>query len=82
MTQSITDSIPLLHVGTRTNDLKIIPYQMCLKIFPSLTFWHCGYMKGLNPLERLLVNAVHGIRGKLSKRNDDWATEQVMFEVK
>jgi len=39
-------------------------------------------MKGLNPLERLLVNAVHGIRGKLSKRNDDWATDQVTFEVK
>jgi hypothetical protein len=39
-------------------------------------------MKVLNPLERLLVNAVHGIRGDRLKRNDDWATEQVMFEVK
>jgi hypothetical protein len=38
--------------------------------------------KGLNPLERLLVNAVHGIRGDIPKRNDDWATGQVMFEVK
>ncbi|MCK5522132.1 MAG: DUF4384 domain-containing protein [Thiomargarita sp.] len=32
--------------------------------------------KGLNPLERLLVNAVHGRRGDRSMQNDDWATGQ------
>jgi hypothetical protein len=39
-------------------------------------------VKRLNPLERLLVNAVHGMRGSIAKRNDDWATGQVTFEVK
>jgi len=38
-------------------------------------------MKGLNPLERLLVNAVHGVRGTRKVRNDDWATGQVILEV-
>jgi hypothetical protein len=36
----------------------------------------------LNPLEHLLVNAVHGERRRTLIRNDDWATEQVTFEVK
>jgi hypothetical protein len=34
-----------------------------------------------NPLEHLLVNAVHGWRGDASIRNDEWATEQVTVEV-
>jgi hypothetical protein len=41
-----------------------------------------GGLKGnLNPLEQLLVNAVHGWRGNASIRNDEWATEQVTVEV-
>ncbi len=35
----------------------------------------------LNPLEQLLVNAVHGQRGRVSLRNDEWASGQVGFEV-
>ena len=37
---------------------------------------------GSNPLERLLINAVHGLRGSQLISNDEWATEQVTFEVK
>lgn len=38
---------------------------------------------GLNPLERMLVNVVHGTRGEpVSLRNDEWATGSVVFEVK
>lgn len=36
---------------------------------------------GLNPLERLLVNAVHGTRGVAEVRNDEWGTEQVVLPV-
>lgn len=35
-----------------------------------------------NPVEHVLVNAVHGFRGPISLRNDEWATDQVGFEVK
>ncbi len=35
----------------------------------------------LNPLERLLVNAVHGLRQATSIGIDDWASGQVTFEV-
>ncbi len=35
-----------------------------------------------NPMEHLLSNAVHGFRGPVSLRNDEWATEQFEFEVK
>ncbi|MDM8561402.1 caspase family protein [Candidatus Parabeggiatoa sp. HSG14] len=41
-----------------------------------------GDIKDLNPLERLLVNAVHGVRGTGKVRNDEWATGQVIFKVK
>jgi hypothetical protein len=42
-----------------------------------------GGTKGAyNPLEQLLVNAMYGQRGRVSLRNDEWATEQVSFEVK
>jgi len=34
------------------------------------------------PLEHFLVNVVHGERRRTSTRNDEWATEQVTFEVK
>ena len=35
-----------------------------------------------NPLEQLLVNALYGRRGRVSLRNDEWATKQLSFEVK
>jgi hypothetical protein len=37
----------------------------------------------LNPLERLLVSAAHGQRGRVLRvSNEEWVTGQVMFEVK
>lgn len=42
-----------------------------------------GNISDLNPLERLLVSAAHGQRGKIIRiSNDEWVTEQVTFEVK
>ncbi|MCP4396512.1 MAG: DUF4384 domain-containing protein [bacterium] len=42
-----------------------------------------GGMRGeYNSLEQLLVNAVYGQRGRVSLRNDEWATKQLSFEVK
>jgi hypothetical protein len=42
-----------------------------------------GNQSHLNPLERLLVSAAHGERGRLLKiSNDEWVTKQVTFEVK
>ncbi len=62
--------------------LKVIAsvYPIDVSLLEQSKFKRRG-MKGLNPLERLLVNAVYGIRGNSSKRNDDWATGQVIFEV-
>ncbi|RKZ91582.1 MAG: hypothetical protein DRR19_06815 [Candidatus Parabeggiatoa sp. nov. 1] len=36
----------------------------------------------LNPLERLLLNAMYGWREGVSIENDEWATEQVIVDVK
>jgi hypothetical protein len=45
-----------------------------------------GSVRALNSLERLLVNAVHGIRGakrvKIKVRNNEWAIKLATFEVK
>ena len=38
--------------------------------------------ESLNPIEQLLVNAVHGNRGLARVSNTEWVTEQVTFEVK
>ncbi|KHD07916.1 hypothetical protein PN36_04180 [Candidatus Thiomargarita nelsonii] len=38
--------------------------------------------RGLNPIEQLLVNAVHGNRGLARVSNTEWVTEQVTLEVK
>ncbi len=40
-----------------------------------------AYKKYANPLERLLLQAVYGQRGLTLSRNDEWATEQVSFDV-
>ncbi|MCP4396614.1 MAG: hypothetical protein GY801_04825 [bacterium] len=41
-----------------------------------------GGKKGkYNPLEQLLVNAMYGQRGRVSLRNDEWATRQISLEV-
>jgi len=45
-----------------------------------------GSVRALNSLERLLVNALHGIRGakrvRIKVRNNEWATGLATFEVK
>jgi hypothetical protein len=45
-----------------------------------------GSVRALNSLERLLVNAVHGIRGakrvRIKVRDNEWATGLATFEVK
>lgn len=41
-----------------------------------------AYQGEYNPLERLLVKAVYGQRGLTLTQNDEWATEQVSFEVR
>lgn len=68
-------------VGEETIKLITTTQPIDVSLLEQSKFTQRG-IKGLNPLERLLINAVHGIRGDTSKRNDDWATGQVMFEVK
>jgi hypothetical protein len=45
-----------------------------------------SFVRALNSLERLLVNALHGIRGakrvRIKVRNNEWATGLATFEVK
>jgi len=42
---------------------------------------HGGAKGNYNPLEQLLVNAMYGLRKRVSLRNDDWSTEQIAIEV-
>lgn len=76
-------------VGLRLEDpgqetVKLIATQMPIDI--SL-LEQSGYTRGrngdrpLNPLEHLLCNAMHGTRGAVSLRNDDWATIQFEIDV-
>ena len=78
----ITDVILILkNVGEQS--LKFIATTRPIQISLLQKDGYRGNQRKLNPLERLLVSAAHGERGELIKlSNDEWVTEQVMFEVK
>ncbi|RKZ36282.1 MAG: hypothetical protein DRQ41_14710 [Gammaproteobacteria bacterium] len=61
-------------VGEETIKLITSTQPIDVSLLEQSKFKRRGGMKGLNPLERLLVHAVHGRRGDRSKRNDNWAT--------
>jgi hypothetical protein len=54
-----------------------------VELLEQTAFEQRGGMEGnYNPLEQLLVNAIHGQRGRISLRNDDWAAGLIEFMVK
>ena len=64
-------------VGIET--LKVI---ISTKPIDARLFEQSGLKNFMNPLERLLNNASHGLRQETLIGVDDWVTEQVVFEVK
>jgi hypothetical protein len=78
-TQPTTISLYLQKKGERTIKLITSRQQIDASLFEQSAY---RLRADSNPLERLLVNALHGQRGTQSIRNDEWATEQTTFEVK
>jgi hypothetical protein len=69
--------------GEETIKLIVSSQPIDISVLETAGFQQRGGEKGcFNPLERLLVNAVYGLRDSAQPRNDEWATEQVSFEVK
>jgi len=65
--------------------IKIITsrYPFNVELLEQTGFEQRGGIEGnYNPLEQLLVNAIHGQRGRISLRNDEWATGLIEFMVK
>jgi hypothetical protein len=54
-----------------------------VELLEQTAFEQRGGIEGsYNPLEQLLINAIHGQRGRISLRNDDWAAGLIEFMVK
>jgi hypothetical protein len=68
-------------IGEETIKLITTTQPIDISLLEQSKFKRRG-VKGLNPLEQLLVNAVHGVRGTRKVKNDEWATGLVTFEVK
>ena len=71
--------------GEETIKLIITRQPIDVSLLEMEGFRKRGGVEGeFNPLERLLVNAVYGLRDSVQHPNDEWewATEQVSFEVK
>ncbi len=65
--------------------IKIITsrYPFDVELLEQTGFEQRGGIEGnYNPLEQVLINAIHGQRGRISLRNDDWATGLIEFMVK
>lgn len=69
--------------GEETLKLIVSRQPIDISLLEQREFLRRGGLKGdFNPLEQLLINAVHGQRKVVRYRNDDWDTAQVSFEVK
>jgi len=67
--------------GEETIKFLISRYPIDVSLLEQEAFEQRG--DNLNPLEQLLfAHTVHGIRGKISLRNDNWATALAAFEVR
>jgi len=78
----ISDVVLILkNVGEQTLKLIATTGPMNISLLQKEGF-NGRNLSELNPLERLLVSAAHGQRGLSRVQNNEWATEQVTFEVK
>jgi len=65
--------------------IKIITsrYPFDVELLEQTGFEQRGGIEGnYNPLEQVLINTIHGQRGRISLLNDDWATGLIEFMVK
>jgi hypothetical protein len=85
-TRALRQEVLLLmsELGEETLKLIISTRPNNVSLFQQSVFrTRRGKQKNWNPLEQLLGNAMHGTRGLSRVSEDyDWATEQVIFEVK
>ncbi|OAD20968.1 peptidase C14 caspase catalytic subunit p20, partial [Candidatus Thiomargarita nelsonii] len=70
--------LPLTELGEETIKVITSNHPIDASLFEQAPFDR----DALNPLEQLVVNAVHGSRRQTSIKYDEWATEQISFRVK
>ena len=77
--RKLTEEVVLFMGDVGIETLKVI---ISTKPIDVRLFEQSGLKNFMNPLERLLNNASHGLRQETLIWIDEWATEQVVFEVK
>jgi hypothetical protein len=81
-TRELKTALKLNLVGEETLKIIITNKPIDVLLFEQAPIKGKLRGKKLNPLEQLLVNAVHGKRGQSLIKIDEWATKQVSFQVR
>lgn len=81
-TRELRTALKLNLVGEETLKIIITNKPIDVLLFEQAPIKGKLRGKKLNPLEQLLVNAVHGKRGQSLIKIDEWATKQVSFKVR